>query len=71
MGVHFLSRERKLNQKKTPVSRLTLRVDDAAGARGNSPAMRRVQTVRTLIPVRPVDARRGTKGMKSKPKHVP
>jgi hypothetical protein len=38
MGVHFLSRERKLNQKKTPVSRLTLRVDDATGARGNSPA---------------------------------
>jgi hypothetical protein len=38
MFVHFLSRERKPNQKKTPVSRLTLRVDDATGARGNSPA---------------------------------
>jgi hypothetical protein len=37
--VTFLSREEKSNQKKTPVSRLTLRVAAAAGARGNSPAV--------------------------------
>jgi hypothetical protein len=34
----FLSRERKGNEKKPPVSRFILRVVDAAGARGNSPA---------------------------------
>jgi len=42
MVLHFLSREKKTKQKKTPVSRLTLRfvqpADEAAGARGNSPA---------------------------------
>jgi len=36
--VHFLSRERKRNQKKTPVSRLILRVVDGGGACRNSPA---------------------------------
>jgi len=36
----------------------------AAGARGNSPALQRVQTVRALFPVRSADARRGTKGNK-------
>jgi hypothetical protein len=34
--LHFLSREKKTKQKKTPVSRLTLRVVDATGARRNS-----------------------------------
>ena len=60
--VHFLVRTRKPNQKKAPVSRFLLRVDGVAGARGNSPASRRAQTVRALIPVHPVNARRGTKG---------
>jgi hypothetical protein len=46
------------------VSRLILRVDAAAGARGNSPAYKRAQTVRALISVHLVDARRGTKGNK-------
>ncbi len=46
--LHFLSREKKTKQKKTPVSRYTLRVAAAAGARGNSPACRRAQTVRAL-----------------------
>jgi|GEM_PF-6158624 len=40
---------------------------DTAGARGNSPACRRAQTVRALLPVRAVDARLGTKG-KPRPK---
>jgi hypothetical protein len=62
MFVHFLPRGRKRNQKKTPVSRLILRVSASAGACGNSPTLRRAQTVRTLFPVRPADARRGTKG---------
>jgi hypothetical protein len=61
--VHFLSRERKPNQKKAPASRFTLRVAEASGARGNSPAPRRAQTVRVLFPGRIVDARRGTKGI--------
>ncbi len=34
--VHFLARERKQNQKKAPVSRLTLRVGNRAGERRNS-----------------------------------
>jgi hypothetical protein len=34
----FLSRERKVRQKKAPVSRLILRVVAAAGARENSSA---------------------------------
>jgi hypothetical protein len=38
--VHFLPRGRKRNQKKTPVSRLTLRVVAATGARGNSLSLR-------------------------------
>jgi len=46
------------------VPRLILRVAVAAGARGNSPAFKRAQTVRALFSVRPVDARRGTKGNK-------
>ena len=40
-----------------------LRVVDTAGARGNSPAYRWAQTVRTLFSVRIDDARRRTKGM--------
>jgi hypothetical protein len=64
--VHFLSREKKTNQKKPPVSRFTLRVVATAGARGNSPVYRRVQTVRVLLSVRIADARRGTKGMNPK-----
>ena len=35
----------------------------AAGARGNSPAFRRTQTVRVLLSFRIVDAWRGTKGI--------
>jgi len=62
--LHFLSRDKKTKQKKTPVPRLTLRVVATAGAHGNSPALRRAQTVRALIPVRCVDARRETKGLK-------
>jgi hypothetical protein len=63
--VHFLPRGRKRNQKKTPVSRFFLRVADTGGARGNSPANQRAQTVRTLYSVRIVDARRGTEGIKT------
>jgi len=63
---HFLARARKQKQKKTPVSRSTLRVVAAAGAHGNSPRLRfgwgGTQTVRALYSVRPADARRGTKG---------
>jgi hypothetical protein len=66
MFVHFLSRERKPNQKKTPMPRYTLRVVEAAGARGNSPASWRTQAVRALFSVRHVDARPGTKGVKPK-----
>jgi hypothetical protein len=50
MFVHFLSREKKTNQKKPPVSRFILRVAEAAGARGNSPVYQRTQTVRALFP---------------------
>ena len=59
--LHFLSREKKTKQQKTPLSRFILRLDAAAGARGNSPTLRRAQTVRVLLPVRRVDARRGTR----------
>jgi len=38
MIASFSSTWKKTKQKKTPVSRLTLRVATAAGARGNSPA---------------------------------
>ena len=38
--LHFLSRERKRRQKKTPVSRLTLRVVDTDGARRGTMGMR-------------------------------
>ena len=48
------------------MSRFTLRVVATAGARGNSPVYRRVQTVRVLLSVRIADARRGTKGMNPK-----
>ena len=37
----FSFSEKKRNQKKPPVSRLTLRVVDTAGARGNSPRFQR------------------------------
>jgi hypothetical protein len=50
--------------KEHAVSRLALRVAVAAGARGNSPAYLRAQTVRALISVRIADARHGTKGNK-------
>jgi len=36
--VHFLSRERKRNQKKTPVSRWILRVPSAVGRAETPPA---------------------------------
>jgi len=42
----------------------SLRVVGAAGARGDSPALRQAQTVRALISVRPADARRETMGTK-------
>jgi hypothetical protein len=70
--LHFLSREKKTKQKKTPVSRLILRVDDAAGALGKSPTLRRDQTrlrrvnSPSAFSARPVDARRRTKGKKTK-----
>jgi len=35
----FSSAWKKTNQKKTPMSRMTLRVAASAGARGNSPAL--------------------------------
>ena len=60
----FSSPWKKTNQKKTPVPRFILRVAVAAGARGNSPACWRAQTVRALFPVHHADARRGTKGSK-------
>jgi hypothetical protein len=59
----FSSTWQKTNQKKTPVSSLTLRVVGMAGARGNSPAFRQAQTVRALIPDHATDAQRWTKGM--------
>jgi hypothetical protein len=37
----FSSTWKKTNQKKTPVSRLILRVADTAGARGDSPRFQR------------------------------
>jgi hypothetical protein len=46
MFVHFLSQEKKTNQKKPPVCRYTLRVFATAGARGNS---LRSNSPRTLI----------------------
>jgi hypothetical protein len=65
----FSSTWKKTNQKKTPVPRFLLRVAAAVGARGNSPAFRRAQTVRALFPVRRVDARRGTKGIRLTAEH--
>jgi hypothetical protein len=47
-------------QKNAPVLRSILRVADPAGARGNSPAFQRGQTVRALFPARIVDAQRVT-----------
>jgi hypothetical protein len=52
-----------MNQKKTPVSRFILRVASAEGTRGNSPALRQVQTVRAFLPFRAADARRVTMGI--------
>jgi hypothetical protein len=43
MVVNFLSRERKPNQKKTPVSRLTLRVAQPVDEATHRAAMRRCQ----------------------------
>jgi hypothetical protein len=60
----FSATWQKTKQKNTPVSRLTLRVAVAAGARGNSPACQRAQTVPALIPAHIADARRGTMGKK-------
>ena len=48
--VHFLSRERKRNQKKPPVPRSLLRVGTADGARRNSLALRQADA---LIPSAP------------------
>jgi hypothetical protein len=59
LRLHFLSRE-----KKMPVPRLTLHVVAAAGARGNSPALQRAQTIRALFSIHIADARRGAKGNK-------
>ena len=64
MFVHFLARAKKTEPKEGALPRLTLRVADPAGARGNSPALRRGQTVRALIPVRFADARRVAMGEK-------
>jgi len=58
----------KSNQKKAALPRFILRVTAAAGARGNSPAYRRAQTVRVLFPGLLSDARRGTKGIDQQPK---
>jgi hypothetical protein len=61
--------KKKRNQKKPPVSRgpfgAALRVAEAAGARGNSPALRRAQTVLALVRVRRVDVRRGGREQKT------
>jgi len=38
--LHFLSREKKTKQKKTPVPRLILRVVAVTGERGNSLSLR-------------------------------
>jgi hypothetical protein len=48
--VHFLSRERKRNQKKTPVRRLTLRVGDRFGACRNSLALKQADTLSPPLP---------------------
>ena len=50
ISVHFLSRERKRNQKKPPVPRSLLRVGTADGARRNSLALRQADA---LIPSAP------------------
>jgi hypothetical protein len=41
---------KKTNQKKPPVSRSTLRVDDTAGARRNSPACGGLKQADALFP---------------------
>jgi hypothetical protein len=51
--------------KENAVPRSNLRVIATAGARRNSPALRRAQTVRALFPVRTADVRRGTMGNKN------
>jgi hypothetical protein len=50
--------------KENAVPRLILRVVDAAGARGNSPAGGGLKQVRVLFSDHLADARRGTKGYK-------
>ena len=65
--VTFLSREKKSNQKKTPVSRFTLRVVVAAGARGNSPACGRLKQSACFIPAAPPMLGAGQRGKTGKP----
>jgi hypothetical protein len=50
MVVTFLSREKKRNQKKTPMSRYILRVAIVVGARGNSPAVGALKQSVRLFP---------------------
>jgi hypothetical protein len=69
--LHFLSREKKTKQKKTPVSRFSLRVATSAGARGNSPAVCELrQSARFFPPASPMlgAGQRGTS--KPKPQHT-
>mgnify|MGYP007097270521 CR=1 FL=1 len=62
----FSSTWKKTNQKKTPVSRFILRVGDAAGARGNSSRFQRDSDSPRAFSGPLADARRGTKGLKTK-----
>jgi hypothetical protein len=48
--LHFLSREKKTKQKKTPVSRFFLRVANTVGARGNSPAVGKLRQSTRFFP---------------------
>jgi len=52
-SVHFLSRERKRNQKKAPVPRFFLRVAASVGARGNSPACGGLKQSAHFLPTAP------------------
>jgi hypothetical protein len=50
LGRYFSFVEKKSKQKKPPAFRFALRVAEATGAHGSSPAWRRAQTVHALFP---------------------
>jgi len=52
LSLHFLSRDKKTKQKKTPVPRFILRVVAVAGARGNSLSLR--QSAHFIPPTPPM-----------------